>query len=79
MDLLTYEQAMAEVKTFIVSRGRFRMEGASWGRWLAEAKLLPRVRTAMVGMNVGHPWLEVQRQDDRERVSVEKVSEEPPK
>ena len=77
-DLLTYDQAMAEVKTFIVNRGRYRMEGASWGRWLAEAKLLPRVRTAMVGMKVGHPWLEVQRQDDRELRSIEKVSETPP-
>lgn len=77
--LLTYDQAMAEVKTFLGAvKGRYRLEGAGWSRWYAPPKALPRIRTQMVGMKVGHPWQEIQRQSDKDQRSVEKVSVTPP-
>ena len=79
-ELLTYDEAMAEVRTFIAvrGRGRYRMEGRGWSRWRTRPQVLPRIRGAMEAMAVGHPWLEVQRQADKEQISVEKVSQEAP-
>ena len=78
-DLLTYDEAMAEVRAFLGGvKGRYRLEGQGWTRWYAPPKALPRIRTQMVGMKVGHPWQEVQRQNDKEIGKVEKVSDSPP-
>ena len=74
---MTYGEVMDELRAFVPpqTRGRYRAEGMGWSRWRQRSQLMPKVRVQMEAMAVGHPWLEVQREKDRDQVAVEKVSE----
>ena len=79
-DLLTHEQAMAEVSAFVprASRGRLRLGDGAWARWLRHAPLDGPGRHEDQGFRGwgNCPWLYVQRQSDREQVWIERVKDE---